>query len=186
MSKNGPEFRSTTVLAVRRGEDTVIVGDGQVTMDTAIVKSSAKKVRRLMDGKIVVGFAGSAADGLALFEKLEGKLREFSGNLTRSAVELAKDWRTDKVLRRLEALLLVADKEKMFLISGTGDVLDPEEGVAAIGSGGSFALSAARALLRHTEMDAESVARESMKVASEICVYTNNELTFEKISAKTT
>jgi len=185
MSKNSPEFRSTTVLAVRRGDDTVIVGDGQVTMDTAIVKSSAKKVRRLMDGNIVVGFAGSAADGLALFEKLEGKLREFSGNLTRSAVELAKEWRTDKVLRRLEALLLVADKENMFLISGTGDVLDPEEGVAAIGSGGNFALSAARALLRHTEMDAESVARESMKVASEICVYTNGELTLEKISGKT-
>ena len=182
MNRNQPEFKSTTVLAVRRGDTTVLVGDGQVTMDTAVVKGTAKKVRTLMDGKILVGFAGSAADGLALFEKLEGKLREFSGNLTRSAVELAKLWRTDKVLRRLEALLLVADKDSMFLISGTGDVLDPEEGVAAIGSGGSYALSAARALLRHTDLDAETVAREAMKVAAEICVFTNHELTLAKVS----
>lgn len=179
---NYPEIKSTTVLALRRGDTTVLVGDGQVTMNAAVVKGTAKKVRTLMDGKILIGFAGSAADGLALFEKLEGKLREFSGNLTRAAVELAKEWRTDKVLRRLEALLLVANKENMFLISGTGDVLDPEEGVAAIGSGGSYALSAARALMRHTDMDAETIAKESMKVASEICVYTNNELTMAKIS----
>ncbi len=177
-----PEFRSTTVLAVRRGGDTVIAGDGQVTMNQAVIKATANKVRRLMDGRILVGFAGSAADGLALFEKLEGKLREYSGNLKRSAVELAKDWRTDKVLRRLEALLLVADRESMFLISGTGDVLDPEEGVAAIGSGGSYALAAARALMRHTSMDAENIAREAMKVAAEICVFTNSEIALEKVS----
>jgi ATP-dependent HslUV protease subunit HslV len=176
-----PHFRSTTVLAVRKEGKTVMIGDGQVTMDAAVVKGSARKVRTLMDDKILVGFAGSAADGLALFEKLEGKLREHSGNLTRAAVELAKDWRLDKTLRRLEALLLVADKESLFLISGTGDVLEPDEGVAAIGSGGTYALAAARALVRHTDLDARAVAEQAMQIAAEICVYTNDKLTLKEV-----
>jgi ATP-dependent HslUV protease subunit HslV len=174
-------MRSTTVVAVSRGGKTVIAGDGQVSLDNAVVKAKARKVRTLMDGKILSGFAGSAADGLALFERLEGKLREFGGNLTRAAVELAKDWRTDKLLRRLEALLLVADKEKLFLISGTGDVLQPDEGIAAIGSGGAYALAAARALARHTDLDAKAIATEALKIASEICVYTNDEIVMQEV-----
>lgn len=174
-------LRSTTVVAVRSGGKTVIAGDGQVSLDNAVVKAKARKVRTLMDGRILSGFAGSAADGLALFERLEGKLREYGGNLTRAAVELAKDWRTDKLLRRLEALLLVADKEKLFLISGTGDVLEPDEGIAAIGSGGAFALAAARALSRHTDLDAKAIALEALKIASEICVYTNDEIVVQEV-----
>ena len=174
-------FKSTTVVAVRRGGKTVIAGDGQVSLDNAVVKAKARKVRTLMDGKILSGFAGSAADGLALFERLEGKLREFGGNLTRAAVELAKDWRTDKLLRRLEAVLLVADKDRLFLVSGTGDVLEPDEGIAAIGSGGSYALAAARALSRHTDMEARAIAEEALRIAAEICVYTNQEISVEEV-----
>ncbi len=173
--------RSTTVVAVRKNGRTVLAGDGQVSLGPTIIKAQARKVRRLLDGKIAVGFAGSAADGLALFERLEGKLREYGGNVTRAAVELAKDWRTDKMLRRLEAVILVADKENLFLISGTGDVLEPEDGIASIGSGGPYALAAARALSRHTDMDARQIATEALRLASEICIYTNDSITVEEV-----
>ena len=174
-------IHATTVLAVRRGGKVVIAGDGQVTLGKTIMKHSARKVRRMGDGKIIGGFAGSAADGMALFEKLEGKLKEAGGNLPRAAVDLAKDWRMDRVLRRLEALLVVADSERTFLLTGTGDVIEPDEGVVAIGSGGPYATSAARALLRHTELSAREIAESSMKIAGEICIYTNASLTFEEL-----
>ncbi len=174
-------IHATTVLAVRRGGKVVIAGDGQVTLGNTIMKHSARKVRRMGDGKIIGGFAGSAADGMALFEKLEGKLKEAGGNLPRAAVDLAKDWRMDRVLRRLEALLVVADSERTFLLTGTGDVIEPDEGVVAIGSGGPYATSAARALLRHTELSAREIAESSMKIAGEICIYTNASLTFEEL-----
>lgn len=174
--------RSTTILAVAKDGKVAIAGDGQVSLGSTVIKGGARKVRRMADGKIVAGFAGSAADGMTLFERLDAKLQEFSGNLKRAAVELAKDWRTDKFLRRLEALLLVADKEDIFLISGTGDVIQPDDGVAAIGSGGSFALAAARALLRHTDLSSKEVAEKALGIASEICVYTNNSLTVEELS----
>ncbi|MCD6498599.1 MAG: ATP-dependent protease subunit HslV [Deltaproteobacteria bacterium] len=180
----GETVRSTTVVALRRNGVTVMAGDGQVSLGDTVLKGTARKVRTLLDGKVLVGFAGSAADGLALFERLEGKLRQFGGNLTRAAVELAKDWRTDKILRRLDAVILVADKEKLFFISGTGDVLEPDEGIAAIGSGGSYALAAARALTRHTDMGAREVATEALKLASEICIYTNDRIVVEQISAE--
>ncbi len=177
-------FHSTTVLAVRREGLTVMAADGQVTLGDTVIKATAKKVRSLLDGKILVGFAGSAADGLALFERLEGKLREFGGNLTRAAVELAKDWRTDKILRRLEAVILVADSEALYLVSGTGDVVEPEDGIAAIGSGGPYALAAARALARSTDLDAREIARRAMAVAAEICIYTNDQVTLVEIPAR--
>ena len=181
MLQEREKTHSTTVVAVRRNGRTVLAGDGQVSLGPTIIKAQAKKVRTLMDGKIAVGFAGSAADGLALFERLEGKLREYGGNITRASVELAKDWRTDKMLRRLEAVILVADKENLFLISGTGDVLEPEDGIAAIGSGGPYALAAARALARHTEMDAREIAVEALRLAAEICIYTNDSVTVEEV-----
>jgi ATP-dependent HslUV protease subunit HslV len=156
-------------------------GDGQVTMGQTIVKSTARKLRRLGDGKIVAGFAGSAADGLTLFEKFEGKLKEASGNLMRAAVELAKDWRTDRVLRRLEALLLVADREHILMLSGTGDIIEPDTDVAAIGSGGNFALAAARALMAETKLSAREIAERSLGIAAEICVYTNTNFVFEEL-----
>jgi ATP-dependent HslUV protease subunit HslV len=174
-------IRSTTVLAVRRDGHVVIGGDGQVTMGNTVVKGSARKIRRLGDGKIVAGFAGSAADGLTLFEKFEAKLKEFNGNLPRAAVELAKDWRTDRVLRRLEALLLVADREKTLLLSGTGDVIEPDADAAAVGSGGPYAIAAARALLGATKLSAREIAERSLVIAGEICIYTNGTLTFEEI-----
>jgi ATP-dependent HslUV protease subunit HslV len=174
-------IHATTVLAVRRAGKVVVAGDGQVSMGNTIMKASARKVRRMGDGRIVAGFAGSAADGMALFEKLEAKLREQGGQLARAAVELAKDWRTDRVLRRLEALLVVADHERTFLLTGTGDIIEPDEGVVAIGSGGPFATAAARALMRHTEMSAREVAEGAMKIAGEICIYTNGNLTFEEL-----
>jgi len=177
-----PRIRSTTVLAVRRNGHVVIGGDGQVTMGNTVVKGSARKIRRLgADGKVLAGFAGSAADGLTLFEKFEARLKEFNGNLARSAVELAKDWRTDRVLRRLEALLLVADREKTLLLSGTGDVIEPDVDAAAIGSGGPYAISAARALLDATQLSAREIAERALKIAGEICIYTNGALTFEEI-----
>ena len=174
-------IRSTTVLGVRRDGRVVVAGDGQVTVGQTVMKAGARKVRRMADGKIIAGFAGSAADGIALFEKLEGKLKEYGGNLPRAAVELAKDWRTDRVLRRLEALLLVADRERLFVLSGTGDVIEPDEGVIAIGSGGPYALAAARALLRHTSLDARAVAEAALGIAAELCIYTNTNVTVEEL-----
>jgi ATP-dependent HslUV protease subunit HslV len=166
---------------VRSGGKVVMGSDGQVTMGQTVVKTTARKLRRLGDGKIVAGFAGSAADGLTLFEKFEGKLKESSGNLMRAAVELAKDWRTDRVLRRLEALLLVADREHILMLSGTGDIIEPDTDVAAIGSGGNFALAAARALMAETKLSAREIAERSLGIAAEICVYTNTNFVFEEL-----
>jgi ATP-dependent HslUV protease subunit HslV len=176
-----PRIRSTTVLAVRREGKVVIGGDGQVTMGQTVVKSTARKIRRLADGKVIAGFAGSAADGITLFEKFEGKLKEGSGNLMRAAVELAKDWRTDRALRRLEALLVVADRERTFILSGTGDVIEPDSDVAAVGSGGPFALAAARALLENTTLPAREVAERALRIAGDICIYTNDQRVFEEL-----
>jgi ATP-dependent HslUV protease subunit HslV len=160
-----------------------MAGDGQVSLDKMVLKHGARKLRTLLDGKVLAGFAGSTADALTLFEKFEGKLKEFSGGLVRAAVELAKDWRTDRMLRRLEALLLVADKEKILLISGTGDVIEPDGGVMAIGSGGPYAFASAQALLEHTQMTADQVAQEAMRIASDICVFTNNEISLERLES---
>ena len=170
----------TTIVLVRKNNEVVVAGDGQVSMGNTVVKSTASKVRRIEKRDVVAGFAGSTADALTLFERLEGKLEKHAGNLSRAAVELAKDWRTDKYLRRLEALMAIADKEKSFIISGTGDVLEPEGGIIGIGSGGNYALAAARVLIE-SEMSAEEIAKKSIKVASEICVYTNDNITLEKI-----
>jgi ATP-dependent HslUV protease subunit HslV len=176
-----PVFHGTTILAVRRGTDLVFCGDGQVTLGQSIMKGQAIKVRNLLDGQILTGFAGATADAFTLFEKFEAKLKAFNKNLVRAAVELAKDWRTDRYLRRLEALLLVGDSERTLLISGTGDVIEPDGDAIAIGSGGNYALSAARALLAHTDLDARTVAVESLKIASEIDVYTNDQLVVESL-----
>jgi ATP-dependent HslUV protease subunit HslV len=176
-----PRIRSTTVLAVRRNGKVALGGDGQVTMGNTVVKGTARKIRRLQDGKIIAGFAGSAADGITLFEKLEARLKEHNGNLMRAAVELAKDWRTDRVLRRLEALLLVADKERTLLLSGTGDVIEPDGDAASIGSGGPFALAAARALLGSTELSAREIAERALTIAGDICIYTNGNRAFEEL-----
>jgi ATP-dependent HslUV protease subunit HslV len=176
-------FHATTICAVRRNGSTAIAGDGQVTVEHHIVKNSARKVRRMHGDKVIAGFAGSAADAITLFEKFEAKLEQHRGNLRRAAIELAKDWRTDRVLRRLEALMIVADTEEMFLLSGNGDVIEPDEGVAAIGSGGTFAQSAATALLRHTEMNAKDVAENALKIAAEICIYTNNNIAVETVGS---
>jgi ATP-dependent HslUV protease subunit HslV len=176
-----PKTRSTTVLVVRSGGKIVMGSDGQVTMGQTVVKSTARKLRRLSDGKIIAGFAGSAADGLTLFEKLEGKLKESSGNLMRAAVELAKDWRTDRVLRRLEALLLVADREHILMLSGTGDIIEPDTDAAAVGSGGNYALAAARALLTETQLSAREIVERSLAIAADICIYTNTKFVFEEI-----
>ena len=170
----------TTIVLVRKNNDVVVAGDGQVSMGNTVIKSTAKKVRRIEKRDVVAGFAGSTADALTLFERLESKLEKHAGNLSRSAVELAKDWRTDKYLRRLEALMAVADKEKSFIISGTGDVLEPEGDVIGIGSGGNYALAAAKVLM-DTDMSAEEVAKKAIKVASEICVFTNDNCNIEKI-----
>ncbi len=172
-------MRSTTIIGVKQGEKVALAGDGQVSMGDTIMKRGAVKVRRLYDGKVAAGFAGTSADAITLFEKFESKLEEFHGNIKRSAVELAKEWRTDRVLRRLEALIIVADRENLFIISGNGDVIEPDDGVAAIGSGGPYALAAARALIANTDFSAEEIARQAMTIASEICVYTNNEVNVE-------
>ena len=176
-----PRVRSTTVLCVRRGGKVVMAGDGQVTLGDGIVKHSAKKIRRLYGDKILAGFAGSTADAFALFSRFETKLEQYHGNLGRAAVELAKDWRTDKMLRQLEALLLVADQNQTFLISGAGDVIEPDEGIAAIGSGGPYATSAARALAEHTQLSARQIAEEAMKIVGRICIYTNDVVTIEEL-----
>src|SRR5215467_9776083 len=175
------EVHSTTILSVRRGSSVVVAGDGQVTLGNTIVKGGAHKVRRLGDGRAIGGFAGSAADGIALFERLDDKLREQRSPLRRAAVELAKEWRTDRALRRLEAMLVVADSEATFILSGSGDVIEPDDGVCAIGSGGGYALAAARALLRHTEMTPRQIAETAMALAAEVCIYTNTNLTIEEL-----
>lgn len=178
---NTPRIRSTTILAVRRNGKAVIAGDGQVTMGDTVMKSSARKVRRLYNEKVIAGFAGATADAFALFQRFETKLEQYHGQLNRAAVELAKDWRTDKTMRSLEALLLVADPTTTLIISGTGDVIEPDDGIAAIGSGGPYALSAARALVKHTEMTARQIAEESMQIAGQICIYSNLNLVIEEI-----
>jgi len=174
-------IRSTTVICVRRDNKVVMAGDGQVTLGHEVIKSSAKKLRRLYNEKVLAGFAGSTADAFALFSRFESKLEQFNGNLSRSVVELAKEWRTDRVLRHLEALLLVADKSTTYLVSGNGDVIEPDEGIAAIGSGGPFALSAATALLRNTKLSARHIAEQAMEIAGKICIYTNDNVTYEEL-----
>jgi len=176
-----PEVHSTTILSVRRGGSVVVAGDGQVTLGSTIVKGGAHKVRRLGDGRAIGGFAGSAADGIALFERLDAKLREQRSPLRRAAVELAKEWRTDRALRRLEAMLVVADADGTFILSGAGDVIEPDDGLCAIGSGGTYALAAARALMRHTELQPRAIAEAAMAIAAEICIYTNTTLTIEEL-----
>ena len=176
-------IRSTTVICVRRGNQVVMAADGQVSLGSTIMKGSAKKIRRLYNDKVLAGFAGSTADAFSLFGRFESKLEQYAGNLNRAAVELAKDWRTDKMLRQLEALLIVADTHQTLMLSGTGDVIDPDEGVMTIGSGGSYALAAARALMQNTEMTAREIAEKSMKIASDICIYTNDQMTVEELSA---
>ncbi len=175
------QFRGTTILSVRRHGTVVIGGDGQVTLGNTIIKSNARKVRRLYQDKVLAGFAGSTADAFTLFERFEGKLEKHSGTLRRAAVELAKDWRTDRMLRRLEALLIVADVGATLIVSGTGDVIEPEQDLAAIGSGGPFALAGARALLEHSELDARGIVERALKIAADICIYTNHSLTIEEL-----
>ncbi|MFW5875570.1 MAG: ATP-dependent protease subunit HslV [Myxococcota bacterium] len=178
-----PAFRSTTIVAVRRDGRSAMAGDGQVSMGQTVMKGNARKVRPLLDGRVLAGFAGASADAFTLLERFEAKLKEHRHSLQRAAVELAKDWRMDRYLRRLEALMIVMDTESMLLLSGTGDVIEPEEGVVAIGSGGAYALSAARALLRHTDMSAADVARQSLELAAEICVYTNERIVLEELGS---
>jgi ATP-dependent HslUV protease subunit HslV len=182
-SGGAPRIRSTTVLCVRRNGNVVMAADGQVTLGEAVIKHSARKIRRLYQEKILAGFAGSTADAFTLFSRFEGKLEQYAGNLGRSAVELARDWRTDKMLRTLEALLIVSDPAQTFLISGSGDVIEPDEGIAAIGSGGSYALAAARALIENTEMPARDIAEKSLRIAGQICIFTNDKITIEELHA---
>jgi ATP-dependent HslUV protease subunit HslV len=177
----GEKMHATTIIAVRRGEKVAMAGDGQVTIGNTVMKSNARKVRKIYDGKILVGFAGATADAFTLFERFEGKVKEYGGDLTRAAVELAKDWRTDRILRRLEAMLLVADRKSTFLISGTGDVVEPEQGAIAIGSGGTFAYAAARAYFDSSELSAREIAERSLRIAAEICIYTNTEILVEEL-----
>jgi len=176
-----PRVRSTTILSVRRNGRVAVAGDGQVTFDKTVMKASAKKVRRLYNNKIIAGFAGSTADAFTLFARFEAKLEQYHGQLQRAAVEMGKEWRTDKYLRHLEALLVVADENNSLVISGGGDVIDPDDGIVAIGSGGPYATAAARALIRHTELSAREIALEALKIASEICVYTNSNILIEEI-----
>jgi ATP-dependent HslUV protease subunit HslV len=174
-------IRSTTVLSIRRGGSVVLAGDGQVTLGESVIKHTAKKIRRLYSDKILAGFAGSTADAFTLFSRFESKLEQYHGNLGRAAVELSKDWRTDKYLRHLEALLLVCDKEQTYLLSGQGDVIEPDGGVAAIGSGGPYAQAAAQALAMHTQLSARQIAEEAMKIAGKMCIYTNDAITVEEL-----
>src|SRR5437762_10603262 len=178
-----PDVHSTTILSVRHQGRVVMAGDGQVTVGQTIMKRNARKVRRLYHDKVLAGFAGAGADALTLFERFEKKLGEVNGNLRRAAVELAKDWRTDRLLRRLEALLVIADAESSLIVSGTGDVIEPEDGICAIGSGGNFALAAARVLVKHSDLDARRIAEAAMQLAAEICVYTNKEVAIEELEA---
>ncbi len=178
-----PELRSTTILSLRHRGRVVMVGDGQVTVGQTILKANAKKVRRLYQDRVLAGFAGAGADALTLFERFEAKLGQVNGNLRRAAVELAKDWRTDRLLRRLEALLVIADRESSLIVSGTGDVIEPEDGICAIGSGGNFALAAARVLVKHSTLDARQIAEEALRTAAAICVYTNDQLIIEELES---
>ncbi|HVN72888.1 MAG TPA: ATP-dependent protease subunit HslV [Desulfomonilia bacterium] len=177
------EIHGTTILCVRRDGKVVIAGDGQVTLNNVVLKANARKVRRIYEDKVLVGFAGSTSDALTLFERFEGKLKEFRGNLTRAAVEMGKDWRTDRVLRRLEALMIVADTEKTFILSGTGDVVEPDDDVCGIGSGGQYAIAAAKALLKFTDLSARDIAVHAMDIASDICIYTNKTVQIEDLSS---
>lgn len=182
--RTGPgrtRIRSTTVLCVRRNDQVVMAADGQVTLGESVIKHKARKIRRLYQDKVLAGFAGSTADAFSLFSRFEAKLEQYAGNLGRSAVELAKDWRTDKMLRNLEALLVVADTHQTYLISGAGDVIEPDEGISAIGSGGSYALAAARALIQNTELPAREIAEKSLRIAGQICIYTNDQITIEEL-----
>jgi ATP-dependent HslUV protease subunit HslV len=176
-------FHSTTILAVRHHDRAVLAGDGQVTLGDAVVKRGARKIRRLYNDNILAGFAGSAADSFALFSRFEAKLEQYRGNLERSAVELARDWRTDRVLRRLEAMMIVLDRKSTFLLSGNGDLIEPDDGIIAIGSGGGYALAAARALARHTALDARQIAEIAMSVAADVCIYTNSNIIVEELSS---
>lgn len=180
-STQQPRIRSTTVLCVRREGQLVMAADGQVTLGDSVIKHSARKIRRLYQDKVLAGFAGSTADAFSLFSRFEAKLEQYAGNLGRSAVELAKDWRTDKMLRNLEALLVVADLQQTYLISGAGDVIEPDEGVIAIGSGGPYALASARALMQNTELPAREIAEKSLRIAGQICIYTNDQITIEEL-----
>ncbi len=175
------DFHGTTIVSVRKDGKVAIAGDGQVTLGNTVMKKSAKKIRSVKDGKVLSGFAGSTADAMTLSDKFEAKLDEFRGNIKRAVVELAKDWRTDKYLRRLEALLIVVDKDHSFVVSGSGDVIEPEDGIAAIGSGAPYAQAAARMLLKHTEMNAKEICEEALRAAAEICIYTNDTITVEEI-----
>ena len=175
------KVRSTTIISVRHKGEVIVAGDGQVTLGNTVVKHEARKVRRLYDGKVITGFAGATADAFTLFDKLEQKLEQYNGNLLRAAVELAKDWRTDKILRRLEAFLVAVDKDRSFILSGAGDVIEPDDGILAIGSGGPYAQAAAKALLQHSDLDAEAIGRVAMDIAASICIYTNKNITLEKL-----
>ena len=179
--RNEQSWHGTTILSVRKGDTVVIAGDGQVTLGDTVIKSNATKVRRIGDGSVITGFAGATADAFTLFERLEGKLEQYPGQLTRACVEMAKDWRTDRYLRRLEAMMAVADKDVSLVLTGTGDVLDPEDGLIGIGSGGNYALSAARALIDRDDMDAEAIARRAMAIAAGVCIYTNENVTIETL-----
>ena len=181
MKDPNPVWHGTTILSLRKAHEVVIAGDGQVSLGDTIIKGSARKVRRLGSGSVLVGFAGATADAFALFERLEGKLEQYPGQLTRACVEMAKDWRTDRYLRRLEAMMAVADKEVSLVLTGNGDVLEPDDGIVGIGSGGNYALAAARGLFDRDDMDAESIARRAMDIAAGICVYTNTSLIVEKL-----
>jgi ATP-dependent HslUV protease subunit HslV len=181
MSDSNMKFHGTTILAIRHKDKLVVAGDGQVTLNNVIIKHHAKKVRKIYNDKFIVGFAGATADALNLAERLEAKLERYNGNLTRSAVELARDWRTDKYLRRLEAIMIAADEARMFLVSGNGDVIEPDEGIIGIGSGGVSAQAAATAMIRHTDMDARSIVEEAMRIAGSICVFTNDSITIEEL-----
>jgi len=176
------DFHGTTVLCVKRNNSVIMASDGQVTLGNTVLKHNAKKIRKLYNGQVLTGFAGSTADAFTLFERFEGKLETYKGNLLRAAVELAKDWRTDKILRRLEALLIVADKEHILILSGNGDVIEPEDPIAAIGSGGPYAFAAAKALYDNTELTAKEIALKAMEIASKICIYTNNQIILEELS----
>jgi ATP-dependent HslUV protease subunit HslV len=181
ITNGGQMFQATTIICVRHKGKVAIAGDGQVSFGETVLKQKANKIRSLYKGKVLAGFAGATSDAFALFSRFEGKLEEFRGNLSRAAIELAKDWRMDKALRRLEALLIVADKDISFLISGTGDVVEPDDGIISIGSGGPFALAAARALLKHTKMSARDIAIQALEISSGICVYTNDQITIEEL-----
>jgi len=181
MNENYPKFHATTILGLIKNGHVALGGDGQVTFGNTVMKHKGNKIRLLYDGQIVAGFAGAAADAFALFERFEEKLKQYNGNLTKSAVELAKDWRTDRYLRRLEALLAVANRDKAFIVSGTGDIIEPDDKILAIGSGGPYALAAARALIQNSSLSAEDIVRKSLKIAADICIYTNDQITLESL-----